>query len=157
MKNLSQRGFGFIEVVVGVGISTVILTGILLSFQSYLKRAVSLPERVAANFLAEEGLEALRFIRDENWATFAALSGGTRYLAFVGGTWTITETPEYINGALRSFTISDVSRNAEDDIITSGGVNDSGTKKAEMAVAFVERGATTTLTLSTYFANIHAN
>ena len=151
------RGFGFVEVVISAGIATLILTGMLAAFQSYLRAALRLPERVEASFLAEEGLEALRSIRDEQWGTFAAFSGSTRYLFFTGSAWQGTTTPEYIDGMLRSFTVSDVGRGAEDDIVSSGGVNDPSTKKAEVTVAWQERGATTTISLSTYFADIHAD
>lgn len=151
-----QRGFGFVETVVGVGIAAAVLIGILAAFQAYLRSALYLPERVQANFLAEEGLEALRIIRDGGWAPFSALSG-TRYLAYdAAGGWTATTTPQYIDGMLRSFVLSNVNRGAGDDIVASGGTNDPYTKRADVTVAWVEKGATSTLTLSTYFTDIHA-
>lgn len=151
-----NRGFGFIEAVISAGIATIIITGMLAMFQSYVRAALHLPERVQASFLAEEGLEALRSIRDKEWEDFGELSG-TGYLSFGESGWQATATPEYVEGMLRSFNVSNVSRGAGDDIVLSGGVNDPLTKKAEVTVAWQEGGATTTLSLATYFADIHAD
>ena len=148
---------GFIETVVGVSIASVVLIGILATFTMYVRNALHLPERVQANFLGEEGLEALRVIRDADWTAFAALSETTRYLTFSTSTgWSSTETPQYIDGMLRSFSVASVSRDAEDDIVETGGTDDPQTKRVDVTVAWQENG-TTTLTLSTYFANIHAD
>lgn len=154
MKKSHQRGFGFVETLVAVGIVATVLVGLLGSFHGYVRASLDLGDRVKANFLAEEGLEALRILRDEEWSAISSLSGQTAYLSF-DGSWAATATPEYLDGFARSFSISPVMRNGTDDIVESGGTDDPYTKKATVQVAWSSRGATTTVSLSTYFADIH--
>ena len=155
-----EAGFSLVEALVAIGIATVVLVSLLVAFQSFLRAALDLPTRVKASYLAEEGLEALRIIRDQSWASsLGTLTvGNTYYLAFTGVVWQTTTTPQYIDGRfLRSFTISSVARDGNDDITSSGGTIDLYTKKVTVSISWSTRSATTTLTLPTYFTRLVNN
>jgi Tfp pilus assembly protein PilV len=156
-----QSGISLVEVVVGAAIITSFLLAALVAFQSGLilnGRNVRLAQ---ATFLAEEGVEALKLMRDTSYSTkVAALSAGTTYyLEFAGGTWLATTTNVYPSvGFERRFVLSAVSRdNSTKDIVTSGGSVDASTTKAVVTVAWREGTGTTTRSISTYITNLFSN
>ena len=57
----------------------------------------------------------------------------------------------------RIFTIENVGRDANDDIIGSGGINDPDTKKIVVSVSWRGRNGTTTESMSTYITNLFSN
>jgi hypothetical protein len=110
--------------------------------------------RGQANLLIEEGAEAVKLIRDTSWASITAIpTNTTRYLAFTGGTWTVTSTPNTIDGFTRTIVVTDVSRDATDDIASTGTL-DTGTKKVTVTVSWQAKGTTQTENLIFYVADI---
>src|SRR3989339_1316452 len=92
-KNIKNRGFMVIEVLVAVSIITVsILAAMAVSQKSIYVSRQALHATQAA-FLLEEGAEAVRISRDSAWANISSLSAGTNYYpTFSAGTWTLSET-----------------------------------------------------------------
>lgn len=157
-----NRGFGLLEIV----IATAIISGTLFSL-SYVflisnKLAAESGNKVRANFLAEEGLEALRLLRDSSWsANLGGLSAGTSYyLAFSSASysWSIgaSKTAFIDNLFERRITVENVNRDANDNIASSG-TNDPDTKKFNVSVAWSERAGTTTVIVSTYLTDMFDN
>ncbi|MFY9461907.1 MAG: hypothetical protein WAP51_01760, partial [Candidatus Sungiibacteriota bacterium] len=114
-----------------------------------------------AAFLSEEGIEAVKGLRDADWDTkIASLTPDTdHWLVFSGDAWALTSTAQPFADKRfdRRVRISAVGRDSSDDIVGSGGAIDSGTKKITVSVAWFDRGATTTATLSTYITNLFNN
>jgi hypothetical protein len=106
-------------------------------------------------------MEAVRLMRDDSWTTNIAgqTMGVPFYIAYNGTTWKATSTVQYIdNQFVRTVTINNVSRNSStQDIVTSGGTQDSNTKKITVSVSWFDHGATTTRSLQTYLTNIFSN
>lgn len=153
-----MKGFGLVEVVLGSGIATAALFGVLMVASHSLRVSDHALREVQAAFLLEEGAEALRSLRDSGWGNISGLSTTTaHYLSFATGTparFATTSQNAYIDGMFsRSFTVADVQRDGSDRIAASG-VLDAGTKKFAVDVAWQERGATTTRTLELYLSDI---
>ncbi|MEW5907765.1 MAG: hypothetical protein AB1643_01090 [Patescibacteria group bacterium] len=151
-----KNGIGLIEVVIG---STIILLA-FLGLMSVANMSLRILEvnnhNLQASFLLEEGVEAIKSFRDSGWnQNIATLSSGNNYyLDFNGASWQSTTTNIFIDNFFeRKFTIEDVRRDADNDISTSGNI-DPGTKKINVYISWVERGATTTKSISTYLTNI---
>src|SRR3989344_5306369 len=88
-----NKGFGLVEIVIASAIISVSIFSLsAVSVIGSRLQSQSL-EKIRANFLAEEGLEAMRFLRDKGWNTnLANLSSGTNYyLSFASSTsgWSI--------------------------------------------------------------------
>jgi len=155
--NTYKSGFGLIEIVIGV----TILSGALFSFSLFYQKALQVgsqtTELVQASFLLEEGVEAVKIIRDEGWqANIANLTTGTPiYLSFVGGTWATSTTNVYIKEFERYFVVDDVYRDVNDDIAVSG-VLDAGTKKITVTVNWWSNisNTTSTKTITTYITDL---
>jgi type II secretory pathway pseudopilin PulG len=157
IKTVSLAGVTLIEVLVSISIITVLLGVIGYSVNSYVSAREVLLESTKAAYLAEEGLEIVRSIRDTDWNTIEALSLNTRlYLEVSTTTVAIDTSPEIINGEFeRFFIVQEVHRNASDDIVsppTGTSVVDPGSKQIDMYVV----GPSGTTTLSSIITNLYA-
>lgn len=158
-KNLNgslSKGFGLIEIIIGSAILTVSLVATSTYFQKTLQLNQDSGKTVQASFLLEEGIEAVKFFRDSSWTNISGLTAGTYYfLQFDGTKWATTSSNIFVDNAFeRKFVLNNVSRDANDDIVASGGTNDPETKKVTVSVSWLGRNGTTTKTISTYITNI---
>jgi hypothetical protein len=151
-----QKGNSIVEVVVGA----TILSVVALAFLGAMAALSRFHERdmyaIKGSLLTEEGIEALRYIKDTGWANISSVPvNQTRYLLVSPNAWAITTNPEIIDGVFyRSFKISQVQRNSTDDIVSSGGVVDLNTLLLDVSVSWQQRGSTTTSEYKTYITNI---
>lgn len=154
MKQKLNKGLSVIEVVIGAAIILLTVSATALAFQAIVRSAALANHITAAAFLLEEGVEAVKVIRGAAWTNVSNLNHGTAYtLAFSGGTWTTQTNRQFIDGLFdRTIVVSNVYRDAEDDIASSGTLDDD-TKQITVTVAWRERKATTTKTISTYVTN----
>ncbi len=159
MKN---KGFGLLEIVIAVAI----VGGALWALASVFllaERAQELSrEKLQAVFLAEEGLETLRYLRDSGWSSnIATLSINTDYyLSFDSGAsqWSIVSTPPAkIEGVFeRSFRIENVLRDSGANIAPVG-TNDPETRKIIMNVAWSFQQSSENVSLEAYLADLFGN
>ncbi len=153
--NKAKKGFGLIEIIVGTAIISISFFGLMsvanLSFKILQKSSHNLK----AGFLLEEGAEAIKILRDDGWNNINSLSNGVNYyLSFNGATWVTTTTPVYVDNIFeRKFVLSQVLRDANDDI-SSSGVVDPDTKKVTISIYWKEGGSGVVQTFSTYITNL---
>ncbi|MFA6548006.1 MAG: hypothetical protein WCT11_03650 [Candidatus Magasanikbacteria bacterium] len=103
-KNKKPNGFSLIEIILSsglLGMFALAFLGVLGFSQESTLRA---GQRSRAIFLAEEGVEAVRSIRDEN---FANLTVGEHGL-IANNKWNFTNQPDIINEFTRTLTIADI-------------------------------------------------
>ncbi len=156
---INQKGASVIEVVVGLAIFMIGIFALVKTYNYYLQFALIHKYDVQAALLAEEGIEAVKILRDQSFAgNITPLNSGTTYsIAFVNSFWQSTTTRKYVDGIFdRTFTLSDVYRNATDDISSSGTL-DPGTKKLTVSVAYRGVSGITTKSISTYLTNLFNN
>lgn len=154
-----KTGFGILEIVIGVSIISISLFGLIAVSQFSLRAINESSKNIKAAFLLEEGIEAIRILRDSSWQTDIAplTSGTTYYLDFDGTTWNSTTINIYIDDLFeRNFVINDIYRDANDDISETGTL-DSNTKKVTVSVSWLRSTGTTTKIVSTYIANLFNN
>ncbi len=144
---LPRHGFGLIETVVGAAILTAVLLG-LAQVGQLTSRLVSASNlRLRAAFLAEEGIEAVRILRDSGWsANIGPKTPCTDYyLSSSGGSWQISTNPApLVDGIFdRRVRFEAVSRDAADDITGTGCAEagtDPGSRKVTVSVLWPGRG-----------------
>lgn len=154
----THRGFGMIEMIIGSAILSVSLLGISAFFQSALKTSNVTGLSIKGDYLLEEGVEAVKFLRDAGYANnISALGTGTpHHLVWNGTNWATTTANVFIDGLFeRSFTVTNVTRDINDDI--AAGINDPDTKLITVSVAWGAYGATTTRSIATYIMDIFNN
>lgn len=160
MNKPRQHGIALVEIVVViaiVGIAVFSLYELVVLSRATVSREL---RRVQAVSLAQEGLEAVRVIRDQSWsANIAPLSAGTTYSATLSGTsWALTTiNPGPIDSLYtRTLVFANVNRDANDNISEAGSA-DADTRKITSTVSWQERGSSRAVTLATYITNFQDN
>ncbi len=109
LKNLSlkksqNQGQTLIEVTAALTILSIVLTGVIFVFSNSLSLGLAGRDRTQATNLAQQALEAVRMIKDENSCTFFDGSFDT-----TGGNWrNFVETEELNNNWVLGSETSDV-------------------------------------------------
>lgn len=151
-----SRGAGLVEVVVGVGLLSIVLTGLVAAFHLYLAASVRNVERVAASFLAEEGLEVVRYLRDAGWdANIAPRPLATSlFLSYDGASWEATTTP--VLGAFRrTVTFTEAFRKTSDgDIVSASSTDPKAADPDARRVAVAVEGAGVDLEVVSYITDL---
>lgn len=83
MTSMTKNGFTLIEVIVSIGIISLVLVGVMLSISLSLSSAARVKNNLIAANLAQEGLEIVRNIRDKDWhsgGSFGASLANGNYL-----------------------------------------------------------------------------
>ncbi|MDA8596812.1 hypothetical protein N9L26_00565 [Candidatus Pacebacteria bacterium] len=155
MKNshTNASGVALVEVVLGVAIAGIVVAMIAFTFGLFVSASNRAVEETQALYLAEEGLEILTHLRDTDWDILETdLAVDTTYYLSVATTaLDTTITPEVIDGKFtRSFRLSEVERNGNDDIVSSGSVDD-GIRFVTMSVEW----GTEEVALTSLLANLH--
>ncbi len=154
----AQKGFGMIEMIIGAAILSVSLLGISTFFQSALKTSSATQLSIKGDYLLEEGIEAVKLLRDAGYANNLSMLSTSipHYFVWNGSSWATTTANVFIDGLFeRSFTITNVTRDANDDI--AAGTNDPDTKLITVSVAWNAQNATTTRTIATYITDLFNN
>lgn len=160
---MNKLGFGLVEIVIASAIISVSIFSLSAMAVIGSRLQSQSLEKIRANFLAEEGIEAMRFLRDKSWNTnLAPLNPGTNYyLSFASSTsrWSVgsVAVPRIDSFFERTITVESVFRDSNDDIVLLGGTNDPDTKKITGIVSWQERNATSTAQLSTYLSDTFDN
>lgn len=153
---MTKRGFGIAEVIVAAALISASIYGLLSVSQNFLRLSRETSHSVKASYLLEEGVEAIRSIRDRGWTANITplLTDTTYYLHWDGEIWEATTTPELIDDFFtRVFVVDNVYRDANDDIAETGTL-DPDTKKFTVSVSWpTQSGATTARSVSTYYTN----
>lgn len=154
--NSKQRGIAAVEMLVGIGIVALILVFTTHAIMRFINTGNDIAEKTQALYLAEEALEVVRFLRDDNWDTISDLTNDTaHYLDIDSGAISITGTPEIIEGFKRSFYISDVYRDNNDSIVASTTVGSSADTSSKYVTAVISWGTpTSTVSLTTILGDI---
>ena len=152
-------GIGLIEAVAGVSIISIFIFSLMLALQLSQKIVSESVRNIQVSFLLEEGVDAVKILRDTGWGSgIGSLAAGTDYyFSYNGTTWISTNSNVYIDGIFeRKFVLNNVYRNASDDIAASGTL-DGGTKKATVSVSWRGRTGTTTKSAPFYLTDLFSN
>ncbi len=134
-KKINQKGSLLIEILVAVFVITIAMVGASVSVSAAIEASrFSLRENQAA-FLLSEGAEAVRMVRDNAWSNISSLTLGTTYYPTYSSGWTLSTTPNTVDGFTRTVVFSEAYRDSGDDIVTSGTI-DTRSKKVTVTVTW---------------------
>jgi len=125
-------GFGLVEVLIGVSLVTVIGVYVGITVSQSVQVRNEIIDNTNKVYLAEEGYEIIRLLRDENWSNLSSLSLNTPYhLQVATTTLAIGGSSEIIdNKYSRNFLVQSVYRDGSGNIVastTSGSAVDTDT------------------------------
>lgn len=161
-----MRGFGLIEILVASAIISASFISLIAVANSSFRLVSGNVYRVQAEFLAEEGVEVVRILRDESWSgNLSGVLDGTIYYPIFNtslSVWSITETdPGLIDGTFsRTLFFEDVyRRDSDDDIVALASPDtktlDAGTKRVTSRVLW--NGGDKQVEFVTYITNMFQN
>ncbi len=158
----NASGVSIVEVLVASAIIMSSVVAIMGVYSGLTSISVRNTAKVQAGMLLDEGAEALRFMRDVSWSTnINPLVNGTTYRLYWDYSvsnygWRATTTQALIDDEFdRTFVLSSVSRDASNNIVTSGGTTDTGTRKATITVSWFDKTATTSKSIQMYLYNTY--
>ncbi|MFA6251338.1 MAG: prepilin-type N-terminal cleavage/methylation domain-containing protein [Candidatus Paceibacterota bacterium] len=154
-----NRGFTIIEVL----IACVIISLTTIALMSATTKGIELSNKALrqaqASMLIEEGIEAVKSIRDndDNWTVIPSLSLETNYYLSFNlntNTWSLNTTPEAPIDEIftRTIVISEVNRDGNDDIASTGTVDDN-IKKINVTVSWPDGGTINSKNINFYLTN----
>lgn len=153
----TNKGMGLLEVVFSLGIVMIILTGLISSFQFFLKASFLNTEKIQSTFILEEALEVVRFKRDEGFSNITAFTTDTPYYFYrENNSWLSTTTATTTSGFTRTITFYDTYRRNSDDVIIASTSPDSKSLDSDIRLVTV-KVVTPLLSeqkMSTYIANL---
>lgn len=139
------------EIVLAIAIFAIFSLGIFYLSIDTIQRDSKIELNNIALFYAQEGLEAIRNMRDRN---YLSITNGDHGLSFQNDTWSFVAAPETIDGFYqRTITISDVYRDVNDAIATTG-TFDPETKLVASEITWNWKSVVPqSVTLSSYISN----
>lgn len=144
------KGITIIEIIVVIAISAIalfIIGTVGLYFLTNIRENFS--HQRALSF-TEEGIEIVKSIRNNNWSNISDLNPNIDYHPIISGnSWTLQLGSENIDIFTRKIIFENVNRDTNDNIVTSGGVNDPDTKKVTVTVSWSNKN----FYISTYLTN----
>lgn len=156
-NNFKKRGFTIIEVIVASAIITVSMLSVMSVATKGIEFSNLALRQTEANFLLEEGAEAVKIIRDTNWSNISGLTVGTNYyLSYDNNSniWSLGTTPNTVDSIFsRAIVFSSVYRDGNDDIADSG-TEDTRARKATISVSWASNGQSYSKDLSFYVLDI---
>ncbi|MFA6386716.1 MAG: prepilin-type N-terminal cleavage/methylation domain-containing protein [Candidatus Paceibacterota bacterium] len=166
-KNKKILGFTLVEVLVACSIISLSMFALMQTAENGIRLSNEALTKSQASLLLEEGAESVKLIRDSSWTTIANLNLNTPYHLFFNTTtkvWELNASTTNLSGCIPSYpidgvfnrtvTFSSVGRDANDEILASGGTIDTGTKKVIIVVTWNSQKVLISKSLSFYISNI---
>lgn len=154
MRRLDERGQTIVEVLVAIGLTAVLLPGMLTAFVATRDGRASDTQRLAATALLREANEAVRAVKLRDWNNVA--SDGTFHPLISGGAWSLASGAETINSYNRQIGITAVRRNAAGAVVENGGEVDPATKKVVVTVSW-NQPAGSAVSSTSYYSRYDGN
>jgi Tfp pilus assembly protein PilV len=133
---IDKKGFSVIEVILAVTLFMFLATGVILAVLQGLDSNRLGEEQTVASQYASEGIEAVRSIKNQNFANLVNSTGTG--IQRVSNVWTFSGANNILNSKYtRVIQVDEVRRDCStNSIVTSGGVIDPMTKKITSTVSW---------------------
>ncbi len=153
---MKKSGFLLTEVLLALGIFSVLLLAFSYLFLIGLSSSYYSGQEVQAQALLSESLEVARIVRQESWDH---LLNGTFYPHFENGSWSLvaTTSAETVGHFARKIEISDCYRNEDGELVAEPGLLDPSTKKILSSVSWqgvIAKTASAAAYLTRYLDNL---
>lgn len=127
MKKNTALGISIVEIIIAAAIIGISVVGIVAAIQVYLKVVYQNTRETQAVLLLDETAEALQYMRDDSFTgNFGDIDFGDTYTVFWNGTGydLMTSSIELPYQMTRTVVFSEISRNSDDQIASSGTIDD---------------------------------
>jgi prepilin-type N-terminal cleavage/methylation domain-containing protein len=163
MKKIQKKaGFSLVEVLIASAMISLTAFALIASTTKGLELSDRALNQVQANNLIEEGIEAIKTIRDTNWNNISNIQNNVDYYLnfdLNSNSWNLLTLINEENSIVdeifyRKITFSSVERDANTDDIVSSGVIDGGGKRVNVEVKWLYKGDWISRNIVFYLFNI---
>lgn len=152
--SIEERGQSLVEIIIVMAMSIVILPALLTGLISSRQGKAQQAQRTQALYLLNETVDAVRSVREKNWASFAV--NGTYHTATASASWILVPGPAVSAGFTQQIIIGDINRDSGGSIASMGGTLDPSSKKVDISISWGQPYASTisaNLLLTRYLDN----
>jgi len=125
-----------VELIIAIGIAAIMLPALLTGLYASSQSKPQQQQRAQAVALLEQTESAMRSIKNSSWSSFA--NDGTYHTAIVSNQWTLAANAQTVNGFTQQVVVSDVYRNTNDAVVSSGGTLDPSTKQVAVTISWTK-------------------
>lgn len=149
-----QRGLSIIELLIAMTIFVLASAGITFLVIDGMQATRRSSEQREAIYLTQQGYEAAVSIRNQGWHL---LTSGSHGLTSVNGHWEFSSNYESLGKYTRTITVAQAMRNAQGDLVSTGGTLDQDTKWVNVETTWAFSPLRTgRVTMGTYLTNWQA-
>src|ERR1700722_3636994 len=127
-----DSGQMLVELIIAIGIAAIMLPALLTGLYASSQSKPQQQQRAQAVALLAQTESAMRSIKNSSWSSFA--NDGTYHTAIVNNQWTLAANAQTVNGLTQQVVVSDVYRDTNDAIVSSGGTLDPSTKQVAVTI-----------------------
>lgn len=130
----NRSGILLVEILIAIGLAGILLPILIGGLIATRQGEAQQQYRTEATMLLAETQEAIRSVRDAGWSAFAL--NGTYHPISSSGNWSLASGADTPSVFTRSVVISDVQRDSNANIVTSGGMVDPSTKHITITITW---------------------
>lgn len=153
------KGYSLAELVLAIGIFAAISSMLVLLVVDATRTLENTRDRAKASQLTQDIYSSLKLIKSKTWYDLAIHTNeGPKHVEFLSGQYSIVDGETGQNGLTYSFTIDEVQRDIDRNIVDTGGLNDPHTRLINISVSWVDRiGKIHTITPQMYLNDWNTN
>ncbi len=134
------KGYSLTELVLAIGIFAIISSMLIFLVVDATRTLENTRTRSKASQLTQEIYTSLILIKSQGWYNIAKYTNdGSKHLQYADGTYNILDGEEVRDNLTYSFTIEEVQRDINRNLVTEGGSNDPHTRLITMNISWVDR------------------
>jgi prepilin-type N-terminal cleavage/methylation domain-containing protein len=159
IKN-KKNGFSLVEVLIASAMISLVAFSLVTATTKGLELSDRSLNQIKVNNIIEEGIEAVKTIRDTNWDNIENLGIDTDYyLSFNTGSnsWQLVEVnqDEFVNEIFnRKISFHDIERDENTDDIVASGTLDDGGRRVDISITYLYKEQTINKEASFYLFNL---
>ena len=159
-KQTQPNGFGIVEIIVAIAVISLTFLSIYQLLLTSARLMNDDTRRIEALYLAQEGIEVVRLLRNQSWSSgIAPVIPETLYYPMLeNNAWTLSRSdPGPQNGRFTRTIMLHTAYRDSNDTLSESGTEDPDTRKVTVTVTWQEREQARSVTLETYLANFLNN
>ena len=142
MKNFKKKlsGYSLAELVLAIGIFAIISSMLIFLVVDATRTLENTRTRSKATQLTQEIYTSIILVKSQAWYNIARYTNeGLKHMEYISGEYLISDGETVQNGLTYSFTIEEVSRDANGAIVQTGGTNDPHTRLISINISWSDR------------------
>lgn len=132
------KGFSLVEILIAITFFVLVIGSITIFSLDSLNSSQNSRNRLTTNIYIQEINNAILLSKTDLWGEISGNTGGVKHIEFINNRYMISDGSEVKNNITMSITIEEIYRDADDNIVETGGTLDPFSRKVEMRAEWVD-------------------